>query len=100
MISAKDFQQIDKRIFMHISPSNVTEITLALFYITDKEIRQKYNAVAIDLVDKLSQAWYQCTQSGNNSDTKVKTLINSAQKIISILKPTAKLRIEKQINCV
>lgn len=86
---------------MRISPSNVTEITLALFYITDQEVRKKYTADALDLVDKLSQAWYRCTHTDSHSNTaKLESLIIAAREVISILKPTVKLRIAKQVNCM
>jgi len=80
---------------MHISPSNVSEITLALFYITSQEVRKKHMASALDLMDKLSYAWYQTTQPDHyTKTTKIKKLIKAARKVVSVLKPRAKQRIE------
>lgn len=85
---------------MYISPSNVSDITLSLFLITHQEIKKEYTAAALDLMDKLTQAWYQCAHTDHRSKTKEKTLIDTVRKVISILKPTVKQRIEKQVNCM
>jgi hypothetical protein len=79
-----------------VSPCNVENITIQVFFMRLRDIKKKYIPQALPYTDKLIQAWSDYSKPKiNDYQKKERALMRAAKRMISILKPSAQQRLIK-----